>query len=108
MGAIGDETNLDINLKWLLQIVAIVGFAVWGYFTLTSQITQLEIEVLRMQDNVTMNSSFRIKWPLGELGSLPADAAQFMRLKHLEDDVDQLNSYVDGLRFQPQPRRGNE
>lgn len=101
MGAISDDTNLDINLKWLLQIVAIVGFAVWGYFTLTSQITQLEIEVLRMRDNVNMNSTFRIKWPLGELGALPDDAEQNMRLKHLEDDVDQLNSYVDGLRFQP-------
>ena len=108
MGASGDDTTLDIHLKWLLQIVAIVGFAVWGYFTLTSQSTQLEIEVMRMQDNVTMNSSFRIKWPLGELGALPDDAEQNMRLKHLEDDVDQLNSYVDGLRFQPQPRRGKE
>ena len=108
MGAIGDDTNLDINLKWLLQIVAIVGFAVWGYFTLTSQITQLEIETLRMQDNVNMNSTFRIKWPLGELGALPDDAEQNMRLQHIEDDVDQLNSYVDGLRFQPQPRRGEE
>jgi len=101
MGAIGDDTNLDINLKWLLQIVAIVGFAVWGYFTLTSQITQLEIEVMRMRDNVNMNSTFRIKWPLGELGALPDDAEQNMRLQHIEDDVDQLNSYVDGLRFQP-------
>ena len=108
MGAIGDDTNLDINLKWLLQIVAIVGFAVWGYFTLTSQITQLEIETLRMQDNVNMNSTFRITWPLGELGALPDDAEQNMRLQHIEDDVDQLNSYVDGLRFQPQPRRGEE
>ena len=108
MGAIGDDTNRDINLKWLLQIVAIVGFAVWGYFTLTSQITQLEIETLRMQDNVNMNSTFRIKWPLGELGALPDDAEQNMRLQHIEDDVDQLNSYVDGLRFQPQPRRGEE
>ena len=99
MGAIGDETNLDINLKWLLQIVAIVGFAVWGYFTLTSQITQLEIEVMRMQDSVNMNSTFRIKWPLGELGALPDDAEQNMRLNHIEGDVQKLNGYVDGLRF---------
>ena len=101
MGAIGDETNLDINLKWLLQIVAFVGFAVWGYFSLTSQITQLEIEILRMRDSVEMNSTFRTKWPLGELGALPDDAEQNMRLKHLEGDVQELTGYVDGLRFQP-------
>ena len=95
---IDDSTKLDINLKWLLQIVAFVGFAVWGYFTLTSKINQLEIEVLRMQDNVKMNSNFRIKWPLGELGSLPDDLEQNMRLKHLEKDVLELDAHVDGLR----------
>jgi len=96
---IDDSTKLDINLKWLLQIVAFVGFAVWGYFTLTSKINQLEIEVLRMQNNVEQNSNFRIKWPLGELGALPDDAEQNMRLKHLEKDVRKLDIHVDGLRL---------
>ena len=52
--------------------------------------------------DVKMNSAFRIKWPLGELGALPDDAEQNMRLHHIEDDVQKLSSYVDGLRFQPQ------
>ncbi len=96
---IDDSTNLDINLKWLIQIVVMVGCVVWGYFTLTSKINQLEIEILRMQDNVEQNSNFRIKWPLGELGSLPDDAEQNMRLKHLEKDVRKLDTHVDGLRL---------
>jgi|TARA_R110000824_G_scaffold44833_5_gene130194 hypothetical protein len=96
---IDDSTNLDINLKWLIQIVVMVGCVVWGYFTLTSKINQLEIEILRMQDSVEHNSNFRIKWPLGELGSLPDDAEQNMRLKHLEKDVRKLDSHVDGLRL---------
>ena len=96
---LSDETNIGINVKWLLQIVTFVGFAVWGYFTLTSRITQLEIEILRMKDNVTSNSEFRIKWPLGELGALPDDAEQNMRLKFIERDVTDLKSHVDTLRL---------
>lgn len=99
MSPIGDQTNLDINLKWLLQIVAGVGFAVWGYFTLTSHIRELEIEVLRMRDSVVQNSEFRTKWPLGELGALPDDAEQNMRLKHLEDKMGVVEKQVDVLRI---------
>ena len=73
MNPIGDQTNLDINLKWLLQIVAGVGFAVWGYFTLTSHIRELEIEVLRMRDNVVQNSEFRPRWQLRGLGAVTDD-----------------------------------
>ena len=99
MSPIGDQTSLDINLKWLLQIVAGVGFAVWGYFTLTSHIRELEIEVLRMRDSVVQNSEFRTKWPLGELGALPDDAEQNMRLKYMEAKMGVLEEQVDTLRI---------
>lgn len=99
---LSDETSVGINVKWLLQIVTFVGFAVWGYFALTSRITQLEIEILRMKDSVTQNSEFRIKWPLGELGALPDDAEQNMRLKFIERDVTDLKSHVDALRLHSQ------
>jgi len=97
---IGDQTNLGINLKWLIQIIIIAGLVVWGYFGLTSKITQLEIEILRMKDNVTQNSEFRIKWPLGELGSLPDDAEQNMRLNFVEQDVARMEKYIDDLRLE--------
>ena len=97
---IGDQTNLGINLKWLIQIIVIAGFVVWGYFGLTSKITQLEIEILRMKDNVTQNSEFRIKWPLGELGALPDDAEQNMRLNFVEQDVAKMEKYIDDLRLE--------
>jgi len=94
-----DETSLGINLKWLIQIVVVAAMVVWGYFGLTSKIAQLEIDVMRMKDSVTMNSEFRVKWPLGQLGSLPADAEQNMRLKFIEKDMDETKTYVDSLRM---------
>ena len=96
---VNDDTSLGINLKWLVQIIVVAGMAVWGYFGLTSRISQLEIDVLRMKDSVTMNSEFRVKWPLGQLGALPDDAEQNMRLGFIENDMVKLEDHVDNLRI---------
>jgi hypothetical protein len=72
---------------------------VWGYFGLTSKISHLETDVLRMKDSVLMNSEFRVKWPLGQLGALPDDAEQNMRLKFIEEDMEETKAYVDSLRM---------
>ena len=96
---LNDNTSLGINVKWLIQIIVVAAMAVWGYFGLTSKIAQLEIDVLRMKDSVTMNSEFRVKWPLGQLGALPDDAEQNMRLKFIEDDIGVLEGHVDTLRI---------
>jgi len=96
---LNDQTSLGINLKWLIQIIAVAAMAVWGYFGLTSKIAQLEIDVLRMKDSVTMNSDFRVKWPLGQLGALPDDAEQNMRLRFIEKDMEVVEAHVDTLRI---------
>jgi len=96
---VNDDTNVGINLKWLVQIIGVAGIAVWGYFGVTSKISQLEIDVMRMKDSVGMNSEFRVKWPLGQLGALPDDAEQNMRLRFIEADVATLESHVDDLRI---------
>ena len=93
-----DDTNFGINIKWLLQIIVGVGGAVTIYFTIMSALSQLEIETMRHNQEIELNSEFRIKWPRGEMGGLPDDAEQNLRLNHLERDVDQLKSLVDELR----------
>jgi len=93
------DTSLGINVKWLVQIVITAGMLVWGYFGLTSRIHHLEIDVMRMTDSVTLNSEFRVKWPLGQLGSLPADAEQNMRLGFIEKEITTVKAYVDTLRI---------
>ena len=95
---IDDQASLGINLKWLIQIIIVSALAVWGYFGLTSEIAQLQIDVMRMKDSVEMNSDFRVKWPLGQLGALPDDAEQNMRLRYLEKDIEVIEAHVDTLR----------
>lgn len=93
-----DSTNVGINIKWLIQIVIGVGATVTLYFTIMSALSKLEIETMRHNQEIELNSEFRIKWPRGEMGSLPDDAEQNLRLNHLERDVEQLQVLVDELR----------
>jgi hypothetical protein len=93
-----DNTNFGINIKWLLQIVVGVGAAVTLYFTVMSALSQLEIETMRHNQEIELNSEFRVKWPRGEMGSLPDDAEQNLRLNHLERDIEHLKILVDELR----------
>ena len=96
---LNDNTSLGINVKWLIQIIVVAAMIVWGYFGLTSKIAQLEIDVLRMKDSVELNSEFRVKWPLGQLGALPDDAEQNMRLRFIEKDIETMEAHVDNLRI---------
>ena len=96
---LNDQTSLGINIKWLIQIIVLAAMIVWGYFGLTSKISHLETEILRMKDSVAMNSEFRVKWPLGQLGALPDDAEQNMRLKFIEKDIGVMEAHVDTLRI---------
>jgi hypothetical protein len=94
-----DDTNFGINIKWLIQIVVGVGGAVTLYFSIMSALNALEIETMRHNQEIELNSEFRIKWPRGEMGSLPDDAEQNLRLQHIEERVQHLDELVDELRL---------
>ena len=94
---ITDQTNIGINLKWFLQLIAVATIAAWGYFQVISRIAQLEMDIIRMRDNVTINNEFRVKWPRGEMGSLPDDAKQDLRIEYLQEDVESLQKVVKEL-----------
>ena len=67
------------------------------YFKLQGQIAQLQLDVVRMQDSLSLNTEFRIKWPRGELGALPDDAKQDLRIEYLQKSVEDIKSDVEDL-----------
>ena len=70
----------------------------WIYFTIMQAISHLEIETMRHNQEIELNSEFRVKWPRGEMGSLPDDAEQNLRLEHVEKRIEHLEILVDELR----------
>ena len=91
----GSKINLDV--KTLISIVVGIVSMAGIWFTLTAEIAQLQLDVVRMQDAVHLNEEFRIKWPRGEMGALPDDATQDLRISYLQKDVDYLRTVVKEL-----------
>jgi hypothetical protein len=100
MAEIGENTQVKANIAFMAKVIAIVGSAVWGYSVIWNKINTIEVNMMRIDHELHLNSEFRIKWPRGELGALPDDAEQNMRLNLQQQRIDKLDSWVDGLRFQ--------
>ena len=88
---VNESTDITIPLRNLLSIIGGVAIAVIGYFHIDERIMMLEHEQEKVMLDVANNSEFRIKWPRGELGSLPADAEQNMRLDFIEKELEKFN-----------------
>ena len=88
------NTQFQLDLKTLIGLLA--GFlSIAGvYFTLTSEIAQIQIDSIRVQASVLLNEEFRIKWPRGELGALPDDARQDLRIEYLQRDLAALEEMI--------------
>tara|TARA_B100000085_G_scaffold185668_1_gene169690 strand:+ start:105 stop:512 length:408 start_codon:yes stop_codon:yes gene_type:complete len=87
---VSDNTNVQLPLRNLVSIIGAVAVGVWAYFgiveTLNKHSTRLEL----MESDLEKNTEFRIKWPRGEMGSLPADSEQFMLIEDLYKSVEKL------------------
>ena len=97
MKEITENSKVSLDVKAVIgAVIGIVSIAgVW--FTLTAEIAQLQLDVMRIRDTVALNEEFRIKWPRGEMGSLPDDAKQDLRIEYIQDDVEQLKYVVKAL-----------
>lgn len=98
--SLDDKSKVQLDIKSLVGIVfGIVSLAgVW--FTLTAEISQLQLDVVRMHDAVDLNEEFRIKWPRGEMGALPDDAKQDLRISYLQKEVEELRKTVKELEIE--------
>ena len=95
---IKQTSTIKLDVKSLVGIVLGILSIAGVWFTLTAQLSQLQLDVIRMQDQVGMNSEFRIKWPRGELGALPDDAKQDLRIQYLQTDLEELKAELKKLK----------
>ena len=94
---INESTNGAMPIRNLISIIAAVAVGVWAFFGIQEKLnthsTQLEI----MEKDLVLNTEFRIKWPRGLLGSLPADSEQFMLIEELYKQTDKVQLRVDSM-----------
>ena len=95
---LGPEQNVQMPMKTVISLITLVAIGTWAYFGLIETQNKLLTKVELMPSDLEMNTEFRIKWPRGQLGSLPADSEQFMMIEDLYKSVDKLQKAIeDGM-----------
>ena len=91
---LSDNTAISMPMRNLLSILAATALGVWAYFGIIERLNTLETDNTLMKSDLTKAVEFSIKWPRGELGSLPADSEQFLLIESLLTDVEDIQSEI--------------
>ena len=92
---VSDRTKFAMPIRNLISLIASVALGVWAYFGIIERLNRIETEMILVNSDLVKNTEFRIKWPRGDLGSLPADAEQFMLIEHLSGEFDKLLQNIE-------------
>ena len=94
---LSEDTGISMPLKNLISIVASVAIGVWAYFGVIERLNIVETNEKLISSDVEKNTEFRIKWPRGEMGSLPADSEQFMLIEDLYGSVEKIEKHIESM-----------
>jgi hypothetical protein len=94
---ISEEAAVQMPMKTVASLIALVAIGTWAYFGVIETQNKLSTQVELMQKDLIENTDFRIKWPRGQLGSLPADSEQFMMIEDLYKSTDKLNAHIENM-----------
>ena len=92
-----ESTNVAMPIRNLISIIAAVAVGVWAFFGVQEKLNKNSTQLEIMDKDLVMNTEFRIKWPRGLLGSLPADSEQFMLIEELYKQMDRVQLRVDSM-----------
>ena len=92
---LNDNTRFAMPVRNLISMVVAVAFGVWGYFGIIERLNKIETQLVLIDSDLVKNTEFRIKWPRGDLGSLPADSEQFMLIEHWAGEFEKLQDEID-------------
>ena len=87
---VSETTNIAMPIKTLISIIAAVAIGVWAYFGITEKLNSHSTQLELMQKDLDKAVEFSIKWPRGEMGSLPADAEQFLLIEDALKDIEDI------------------
>ncbi len=92
---ISEEAAVQMPMKTVASLIIIVALGTMGYFQIIERLNVADTRIQIMEKDLEENTEFRIKWPRGQLGSLPADSEQFMMIEDLYKTTDKLNKHIE-------------
>ena len=102
MNELSEKSQVKLEIKTLIGIVIGIISVAGIWFDLTAKIRAIDSAIIRLEYNQSLNDEFRIKWPRGEMGALPDDAKQDLRIEYLQKDVEKLILTIEDLKEKKQ------
>ena len=94
---ISEEAAVQMPMKTVASLIVLVAIGTWAYFGIIETQNKINTKIEIFEKDLDMNTEFRIKWPRGQLGSLPADSEQFMMIEDLYKTTDKLNKHIESM-----------
>jgi hypothetical protein len=94
---ISEEAAVQMPMKTVASLIIIVALGTMGYFQIIERLNVADTRIQIMEKDLEENTEFRIKWPRGQLGSLPADSEQFMMIEDLYKNLDRINAHLENM-----------
>lgn len=94
---LSENTNVSLPIRNLLALIGFASFSVYWGFGVLESINRIDTKIQLMTSDLDKNTNFRIKWPLGEMGSLPADSEQFMLIQYLSKTMEEMEKDLKDL-----------
>ena len=94
---LSEEAAVQMPMKTVASLIIIVALGTMGYFQIIERLNVADTRLQIMEKDLEENTEFRIKWPRGQLGSLPADSEQFMMIEDLYKTTDKLNKHIENM-----------
>ena len=94
---VSDTTNVQMPLKTVVSLITLVAVGTWAYFGVIERLNNIETQGKLMLSDVEKNTEFRIKWPRGEMGNLPADSQQDMLIEFMATQIEAMQEEMEGM-----------
>ena len=94
---ISESAAVQMPMKTVASLIIIVALGTMGYFQMVERLNIADTKIKIMEQDVDQNTEFRIKWPRGQMGSLPADSEQYMMLEDLYKTTDRINKHIEDM-----------
>jgi len=95
--SISESAAVQMPMKTVASLIIIVALGTMGYFQIIERLNIADTKIKIMEQDVDQNTEFRIKWPRGQMGSLPADSEQYMMLEDLYKTTDRINKHIEDM-----------
>jgi succinate dehydrogenase/fumarate reductase flavoprotein subunit len=94
---VSEQTNVQMPLKTVVSLITLVAVGTWAYFGIIERLNNIETQGKLMLSDVEKNTEFRIKWPRGEMGSLPSDSQQDLLIEFISSQLEHLTDEMEGM-----------